>query len=756
MTATPGSHGFIYLRPADPPLAPRPQQILLPHAPTDAEVDAAICSLGTEPTHIDLETTGLDACDPQQRIVGVGLANSQGRVYIDVRHWQERGPEWRALLEWLDHVGYWAFNAGFDYAWCYRYAGARHTKLLGCSHVLFKLLANEGHPGQRHNLDVAMREVLRWPSNQKATLEGLLVKHQLTLQNGNPDKSQMHKLAELEPEEISRYCALDAEASWQLQQHLEPQARESTAWRFATREWPCAIRLKCEAQWHGVKVDRTKLAAFHTKLLADIAATEAGLRAHPRLSPHIVEAEAGWAAEATRPVVTERRIKLLKSEVAQYRDDDQLREQGFGFQPSDTKTLAKWQREMGGYWYRTERVEHPRNRKAKVFNFESDPDLRWLLYTRVYPDPRVDPERRVARVTLEEGREVEVNLTDGGQVPVGKDILPALGEVGALLGKYNALTKLEGYVRSYMAISERDGRWHIDLRAHGAATGRWGGGSGAKGSANWQQLPKVKEVLECFVADGGWVLGQTDFASLEPRVVATFSGDQTMRELFASGKPHDPYLYVASALFPDKRAAIDAVYHLDAPTKESVDAAKAQFKHERKIGKSLHLAASYLAGPAKIWRTLQLQGVSVTLDEVRAMHKLYWQLFDGVRRWNRTLEREREDRGGWVYNPHGRPMSVPELRCKDLLNIEAQSGGHDCLLIYLYHLDRIRTERQIPMRPFSSNEHDATCWTSPAAYEAAMVAAMEAAYAAMNDELCSEIPLIGDVETGTIYAEFKT
>jgi hypothetical protein len=752
---TPGSQSYIYLKPADPPLAPRPQQILLPHAPTDAEVNEAVCSLGANPVHLDLETTALDACDPQQRIVGVGLANSEGRVYLDVRHWREGGLEWEALLDWLNYVGFWCFNASFDYAWLYRYAGAQHLQLLGCSQVLFKLLANEGHPGQRHNLDTAIKEVLRWPASQKATLEELLVKHGLTLQNGNPDKGQMHKLAELEPDAFASYCSLDAEASWQLEQVLRPQAEQSTAWRFATREWPCAIRLKCEAQWHGVKVDRPKLAAFHADLKQRIADTERDLRRHPRLRPHIDEAEAGWLAAATRPVVTERRIKLLKSEVAQYRDDDQLREQGFGFQPSDTKTLAKWQREMGGYWYRTERVEHPRNRIAKVFNFESDPDLRWLLYTRVYPDPIIDPERRVAKVRLEGNREVEVNLTDGGQVPVGKDILPALGEVGALLGKYNALTKLEGYVRSYLAISERDGRWHVDLRAHGAATGRWGGGSGAKGSANWQQLPKVKEVLECFVADPGQVLVQTDINALEPRVVATFSGDATMRELFASGRPHDTYLYVAAHLFHDRHFAIAALYNFNNPTKESVAAARESFKFERKVGKEFHLACGYGAGAAKIWRTLTLRGIHVPLEVVKGMRERYWQLFDGVRRWGRGLEREREDRGGWIYNAHGRPLALPELRVKDTCNAFAQSSGHDCLLIYNWHVDRLRTERGVPMRAFSSDEHDAVCYAVSTDYQEQAVAVLRDAYVALNEELGADIPIIGDVEIGSVYAEFK-
>lgn len=749
---------YIYLKPADPPRAPRPNLLLLPNQPSDNEVDAALCSLGTDPVDLDLETTGLDACDPTQRIVGIGLANQHGAVYLDVRHWREGGPEWRAFLEWLDHVGFWAFNLSFDLTWLYRYNSARHLKALGCTQVLFKLLANEGHPGQRHNLDTAIKDVLRWPESQKDTLEVLLVKHNIVLSNGNPDKSRMYLLADLEPVAFATYCCLDAEASYQLRCVLEPQARESTVWRFATREWPCAIRLKCEAQWHGVKVDREKLQAFHQKLLGQIADTKASLRSHPRLQPHIEEVEAGWIAEQAQPIVTVSRVKAKKAEYnpdwagcSKAVDLDYV----WHFEPSTAKSLAKWQRDIGGFWYREVRKERPRAGQARTFNFESDPDLRWLLYDRVYPGVTKDLERRVATVTLEDDRKVEVNLTDGGQVPVGKDILPALGEIGALLGKYNQLTKLEGYVRSYLTISERDGRWHVDLRAHGAATGRWGGGSGAKGSANWQQLPKVKEVLECFVADPGCTLVQTDINALEPRVVATFSNDATMRELFASGKPHDTYLYVSAALFADRRDKIDAIYNLHAPTKESVAAAKEAFKFERKVGKEIHLAAGYGAGAPKMWRTMQLRGIAIELDEVKTMRERYWELFAGVRRWVRGLEREREDRGGYVFNAHGRPLAIPEMRCKDLGNAHAQSSGHDCLLIYLWHLDRLRTERGVPMRAFSSDEHDACVMSTPIEFRDAAVAVMQDAYAALNEELGADIEIIGDVETATVYGDFK-
>lgn len=597
---------YLYLRPANPTLLPRRPLQLLHTRPSSEAVATALVALGPGPLHLDLETTGLDATDPTLTVVGVGLCDAAGAVYLDVRHWVEGGAEWSALLAELDRRGFWAFNQAFDYAWLYRYNGRRHLTMLGCTSVLFRLLANESHPGQRHSLDVAMRTVLGWPASQKDTLDVLLRKHGILKGGSHPDKGRMWELAELEPEAFAEYCALDAEASWQLQQVLEPQARKSEAWRFATQEWVTAIQLKVEAQHLGVKVDVPRLAAYAYKLRADIAQTLVDLRAHPRLASHVAERDAAKAAGFFDPQVTVSRVKATKAEwelagrpVPIIGNPEHWEDPPWGpdwkFAPSSAKTLARWQAELGGFWYREIRTERPRNvgKTPPAFNFESDPDLRWLLYERVYadPPPAVDRDTGTATLTLEGGRTVSVGLTDGGKLPVGKDVLPALGDVGALLSNYNALVKRLGYVKVYVEQAQRRaGRLHLDLRAHGAATGRWSGGSGGDNSLNPQQFPKVAEVLGTFVADAGQVLVDTDVNSLEPRVVATFSRDPTMLELFASGKPHDVYLYVAAALFPDKRAAIDAVYNLAVPTKDSVAKAKDTFKAERKIAKELHLA----------------------------------------------------------------------------------------------------------------------------------------------------------------------
>jgi DNA polymerase I-like protein with 3'-5' exonuclease and polymerase domains len=272
---------------------------------------------------------------------------------------------------------------------------------------------------------------------------------------------------------------------------------------------------------------------------------------------------------------------------------------------------------------------------------------------------------------------------------------------------------------------------------------------------NGQQIPKVEAVMDKFVAPPGYVLMDTDFASLEPKVVAYFSRDPEHLKLYASGLPHDVYLYVAMALFDDKRDAIAAVYKPDAPTKASVAAAKAQFKHERRVAKELHLAAGYGAGAPRMYGSMRVKGVRVTLDEVTDMRTKYWQLFAGVKDWERALLREREDRGGWIYNGRGRPLAIADDKVRDIINTFAQSTGHDCLVTLLLHINRLRKQRGVAMRPWIVDYHDETIWAVREDHAELARQVFVDAYKLLNDELGGDVPLTGNIDTGYSLWPFK-
>lgn len=471
--------GYVWLTPATPAKLPRPAQLLL-QPPTVRRLQEMLAWLvpegaPSEPVHLDFETTGLATYDPTVRVVGVGLATSKGVAYLDARE----APDdwWAELVDVLDRRGVVAFNANFDYGLLYRHAG-RHLNLVGCSYTAFRLACNEGHFGQRWGLEVAQREVLRWPVTNKSTLNDLLGRH------GIKSKGDMWRLAELEPEAFGRYCAEDADASYQLWNHVLTQgdAGQTTLRRFCTQEWATSIKLLVETRHRGVSLDVPKLRTVFANLEQEIAAAEAALRVHPRLVPHITEREAERAAVFFAPHVTVSRVKCSRAEVEERCQKGDHPEDWF-FEHSEAKSLAAWQKARGGYWYREVLKERPRNegRAPPQFNFESDPDLRWLLYEKVYRAEVREVENAWGRtekrttVFIEDGRTVEVGTTDSGLPPVSREILPALGEIGRLLGEFNRLTKLKGYVQAYLDGAV-DGVLHLGFKPASTLSGRLAGG----------------------------------------------------------------------------------------------------------------------------------------------------------------------------------------------------------------------------------------------------------------------------------------
>ena len=490
--ATPGlTRSFVLLRPLAQPSQPQPVTLRLTYDPLQLREDLIqlVERAQGRPIHLDFETTGLDAADPRQSAVGLGLATDGFVVYFDIRAWHPN--DWAALALALSYTGWIAWNSPFDGAWLARYTGAAYPPCRGCSQNLFRLLTTEGWPSQGWSLEAGVSGVLGWTYNQKHSLGEMLVRHKLTTHTGTPDKGMMWRLADLEPEGFGRYCGEDADGSWQVWRALEPQARaHPQLWQYVTEEWPVMIELLVEQYLAGVSVDRAGLWRCRAQLHRDIERAEAELRSHPRLATHVEAWEAQAATEFFAPNIAYRRHKAdVDTEVRLNGEGppvDRLDPDGtlWKFFASKSRSLKPWQRPPegpGGYWYREEPVFTPRNqdRPAPRVNWSSDHWIRWLLYTCLYRWAKLPPDDRgrwKIRVSLEGDDYVDVPPTDGGQPPTGKEILPALGDLGQMITVYNQLTKRLEYVESYLGASERTATIHPKFRAPGTLTGRLSAG----------------------------------------------------------------------------------------------------------------------------------------------------------------------------------------------------------------------------------------------------------------------------------------
>ncbi len=664
---------------------------------------------------LDIETTGLDPFT--DTIVGIAIAGNFGNAFYDVRE----PAALHNILSWLRYQKWTAYNTMFDGAFIIKaqqqlFGGAYHQytpAIAGDAMVAFKMAANEGWPGQRYTLQTAIEDVLGWESNQKDTLGELLAKHGL-------GKGDMSKLMELEPEAFALYGAMDAEAAWQLEAFFEDLREGFPAMKESYAHYTTLVQLAIEQRLRGITIDRSSLEALNSDLERSMHQLEVEFRNMPQISSYLAnyeQVEGTRSEEKTR----EHWVRAKKQDQPWLYPDL--------WQPFAVEEPKAWELEHGAWRRKVVEVKLTSRKVKEVkFNIQSKQQLVKLFYDHLGYTP--------------------TEQTEKGFPKIDKKVLPSLGEAGKVLAEYNKKLKLHGYVTKLLERSIT-GRLHYDLRIHGTMTGR----SAGAGGLNIQQLAKDEAYLKCFRAAEGYSLIDTDFNSLENVVLAELSRDPGLLELYASGKPHDAYLFTACHVFPD--AGIKEVYKPENPTKESVAEAKKLFKKYRSIAKIVVLSSNYGASPKKIHSSLNQSGVEISLREVEEIHRKYWELFAGIKRYGKSLEREWKSREGYILNGLGRPICIPEDQLKDIVNRDCQSTGVGMLHKLLFFIDKMRRERKVPMYPWICDFHDQTVWEVKCGHEEQAKLIYAEAYARLNEDLRPLIPLVGSSEISDNLWDFK-
>jgi DNA polymerase I-like protein with 3'-5' exonuclease and polymerase domains len=243
----------------------------------------------------------------------------------------------------------------------------------------------------------------------------------------------------------------------------------------------------------------------------------------------------------------------------------------------------------------------------------------------------------------------------------------------------------------------------------GTNTGRLSGSNGY----NWQNPPKSK-YMQAFPARPGHVIVSCDVVALEAVVLAERSRDPTLMKLYGPGSipGTDIYLFNGSQLpiiGPKIRAA---GFDPDNMSKEATSKAKKEAKKERDIAKVITLSANYGAGPGKIHETLTLAGIDITLEECQVIHSGFWDLYGGIKAWERKLKAQWQSNGGWFLNGIGRPICVAKDYLKDIVNRDTQSTGHDIFVLFLMTTLKLLGNR-FTLHPWSADVHDAWYFEVP-------------------------------------------
>lgn len=272
---------------------------------------------------------------------------------------------------------------------------------------------------------------------------------------------------------------------------------------------------------------------------------------------------------------------------------------------------------------------------------------------------------------------------------------------------------------------------------------------------NLQQQPKTPGYLECYKARAGYKLVQADLTAIEPHIIAEFSKDPTMLKLYGPGAaPNDIYLFAGAhiALFRDE---IRKYYDPDKPTAESIALAKKHCKQLRNICKAITLACGYSAGVKKVRSMLITLGYPMTIDEARIIHRDYWQLYAGIKKFQQKLEMIWSEQGGYIPSVLGTPICIAAQYISDAVNRFAQTSGHMCLQKFLYHTDKLRTERGIRMAPWIADWHDEFIFECLEADVPAALQAIVDALEITNQELGMTIQIKAEPMVADNLAEIK-
>ena len=142
--------------------------------------------------------------------------------------------------------------------------------------------------------------------------------------------------------------------------------------------------------------------------------------------------------------------------------------------------------------------------------------------------------------------------TKSGQYATGEDILSKLAnehEIANQILEYREYNKLKStYVDALpRLISPKDHRVHTDYRQTVAATGRL-----SSNNPNLQNIPirteKGRAIRKAFIpADKQFVMMAADYSQVELRIMASFSGDESMQQAFKEGR--DIHANTASKVF---------------------------------------------------------------------------------------------------------------------------------------------------------------------------------------------------------------
>ena len=221
--------------------------------------------------------------------------------------------------------------------------------------------------------------------------------------------------------------------------------------------------------------------------------------------------------------------------------------------------------------------------------------------------------------------------TEKGQASVDHESLKALEAkhpVIPLFLEWSECKKLKSTYVDGLLEKINKGRLHPNFHLHRTATGRL-----SSSDPNLQNIPRDSSIRGLFKADPDCTLIVADYDQIELRVMAMFSRDPNMMDIFLKGI--DIHSGAAALVFDKAVAEVTPA--------------------ERQLGKAANFLTAYGGGSAKLAAT-----AGITQTRAKFVINQYYEQFSGLTKWKRKIVALAQ-RDGFVTTISGRRRRLPDI-----------------------------------------------------------------------------------------------
>lgn len=429
-------------------------------------------------------------------------------------------------------------------------------------------------------------------------------------------------------EELSKYCAADADFTFKLMLQFENKLINAGFYPLYRNLLSMLTRVLGESEHLGFLVNRQYLEGLVDKYADLIKTNEIEIRALP-----VIKKFEKWLIENRKQEM----IDSLQKEIEELED--------LGDSPAkiNNRKIKIAEITMGN-------LKSKKDQKIfEPLNFGSPKQMSYLFFDS--PEGfGFEPYKISDKGSPSTDEESLTHFMDKDKTGFIKKLL-----------RSRELEKLNStYITGILPLLDEGDRLHSNYLIHGTVTGRL-----SSTSPNMQNIPRVTtnpDIRRMFIAPPGKLLVSVDYSQAELRVVAEASGDDTMIEMFKSG--FDIHLSVACKVAGTKPEDIIPIL------KDETHKDHEKWIKLRKRAKRISFGILYGQTAKKLSIGLSEDtGEEVSMKKAQKFLDNWFNTFPRIKEWI-DGQHDYAEENGFVYNIFGRKRRLHILNDPRNKNIE--------------------------------------------------------------------------------------